>query len=32
MLSLPFRKKIAGYVINRRSWEGKQQPDGNQKK
>jgi sterol desaturase/sphingolipid hydroxylase (fatty acid hydroxylase superfamily) len=32
MLSLPFRKKIAGYVINRRPWEGEQQPDGNQKK
>ena len=32
MLSLPFRKKIAGYVINRRPWEGEQQPDGHQKK
>ncbi len=32
MLSLPLRKKIAGYVINRRSWEEEQQPDGHQKK
>jgi hypothetical protein len=27
MLSLPFRKKIAGYVINRRPWEGAQNTD-----
>jgi len=27
MLSLPFRKKIAGYVINRRAWKSEPQPD-----